>query len=111
MSTLTGTVPMFYIRGGLMNKAISKQDIKDILEEELSTPSVYNVVNRKCVCNGTGLFPPHAPKCTTQSFCPQHRIQRHWPQLQKDGSVQFKKLYPSGSGHIGLMEDKKGARR
>jgi len=72
---------------------------------------IYHPDSRKCVCKGRGVVPPVVPKGGTQSYCPVHRIQRYWPQLQRDGSSQSKRLYPSGSGHIGLMDDKKGARR
>lgn len=59
------------------------------------TKSIYHVIGRKCACKGTGLIPPD-PLVKNKVYCPTHRVRRTWPQLQTDGSVQFKELNSKG---------------
>jgi hypothetical protein len=54
----------------------------------------------KCACEGTGLIPPtdKLPKGGRQAYCPTHKAVRTWPQLQEDGSVQYKELRSDNRG-------------
>jgi hypothetical protein len=54
----------------------------------------------KCACEGTGLVPPTSklPKGGRQAYCPTHKAVRTWPQLQKDGSVEYKELRSNNRG-------------
>ena len=54
------------------------------------------VDGRKCACKGTGLIPPTVKKVDHQVYCPAHPCKRYWPQLQKDGTYQFKELTRGG---------------
>ena len=56
----------------------------------METTSLYHVDSRKCICKGRGLIPIGDGK--NHAFCPIHRVQRYWPQLQANGKVQFKRL-------------------
>ncbi len=71
-----------------------------------TAPSLYHPNSRKCVCKGRGLIPPERPASGIQAFCPIHQIQRYWPQLQKNGSVELKPL-----GKDGLINERKRMRR
>jgi hypothetical protein len=55
------------------------------------------IPGNKCACKGTGLIPlPAVLKGGNQVFCPSHPCKRYWPQLQKDGTYQFKELTREG---------------
>jgi len=60
----------------------------------MTQDTLYPINERKCPCKGTGLIPPthELPKGECQAYCPTHKCKRHWPQMQADGTIQYKEL-------------------